>query len=131
MVETNKEAQKKHEWDALVAQVDVPSKRVMGLEAQAMEKEKNFFLRECRYGKKHEDVQTDDALSLIQQKFEEQDKKLNEIKDNIEMLNETSTSNSVTIQLQDAQITHLMTGRYPPFAEDSPNYTMADSKDDK
>uniref|UniRef100_M1DCL9 Uncharacterized protein n=1 Tax=Solanum tuberosum TaxID=4113 RepID=M1DCL9_SOLTU len=51
--------------------------------------------------------------------------------DNIEMLNETSTSNSMTIQLQDAQITHLMTGRYPPFAEDSPNYTMADSEDEE
>uniref|UniRef100_M1DTJ7 Uncharacterized protein n=1 Tax=Solanum tuberosum TaxID=4113 RepID=M1DTJ7_SOLTU len=115
MVETNKEAQKKHEWDALVAQVDVLSKRVMGLEAQAMEKEKHFFLHECRNGKKHGGVQNDEALSVIQQKLEEQDKKLNEMKDNIEILNETSASNSMTIQLQDAQITHLMTSRYPPF----------------
>uniref|UniRef100_M1DWB6 Uncharacterized protein n=1 Tax=Solanum tuberosum TaxID=4113 RepID=M1DWB6_SOLTU len=97
MVETNKKAQKTHEWDALVAQVDVLSKRLMGLEAQAMEKENNFFLQEGRHGKKHKDVQTDDALSLIQQKLEEQDKKLNEMKDIIEMLNETSTSNSMTI----------------------------------
>ena len=42
MVETNKKAQKTHEWDALVSQVDVLSKRVMGLEAQAMEKEKKW-----------------------------------------------------------------------------------------
>jgi len=34
MVETNKQAQKKHEWDALVAQVDILSKQVMELEAQ-------------------------------------------------------------------------------------------------
>uniref|UniRef100_M1DJQ4 Uncharacterized protein n=1 Tax=Solanum tuberosum TaxID=4113 RepID=M1DJQ4_SOLTU len=44
MVETNKEAQKKHEWDALVAQVDILSKRVMELEAQATEKDKHFSL---------------------------------------------------------------------------------------
>uniref|UniRef100_M1DL37 Uncharacterized protein n=1 Tax=Solanum tuberosum TaxID=4113 RepID=M1DL37_SOLTU len=131
MVETNKEAQKKHEWDALVGQVDILSKQVMGLEAQAMEKEKNFFLRKCRHGKKHEGVQIDNALSLIQQKLEEQDKKLHEMKDNVEMVNETSTSNSMTIQLHDAQITHLMTGRYPPFTEDTPNYTMVDSEDEE
>uniref|UniRef100_M1DRE3 Uncharacterized protein n=1 Tax=Solanum tuberosum TaxID=4113 RepID=M1DRE3_SOLTU len=131
MVETNKEAEKKHEWDALVTQVDILSKRVMGLEARAMEKETNFFLRECRLGKRNEDVQMDDALSLIQQKLEEQDKKLNEMKENIEMLNETSASNSMTIQLQDAQITHLMTCRYPPFTEDSPNYTMDDFEDEE
>uniref|UniRef100_M1DDY4 Uncharacterized protein n=1 Tax=Solanum tuberosum TaxID=4113 RepID=M1DDY4_SOLTU len=122
MVETNKEAQKKHKWDALVAQVDVLSKRVMGLEAQAKEKENHFFLHECRHRKNHGGVQNDEAFSLIQQKLEEQEKKLNEMKDNIKMLNETSATNSMTIQLQDAQITYLMTGRYPPFAEDSPNY---------
>ena len=75
----------------MVTKLDALSNRVMALEAQAMEKEKNFFLRECRHGKKHEDVQMDDALSLIQHKLEEQHKKLKEMKDNIEMLNETST----------------------------------------
>ena len=37
----------------------------------------------------------------------------------------------MTIQLQDAQITYLMMGRYTPFTEDSPNYTMADSEDEE
>jgi len=52
------------------------------------------------------------------------------MKENIEMLNETSTSNSMTIHLQDAQIGHLILGRYLPFAEDSPIYTMVDSEDE-
>jgi len=77
------------------------------------------------------EVAKDNALSIIRQKLEEQDKKLNDIKDNIEMLNETTTVNSMMIQLQDAQINHLMTGQYPPFAEDSPNYTMGDSEDEE
>jgi len=76
-------------------------------------------------------VQSDDTSSLIQQKLDEHDKKLNDMKENIDMLNEVTTSNSMTIRLQDAQITHLMTGHYPPFAEDSPNYTMGDSEDEE
>uniref|UniRef100_M1DJ56 Uncharacterized protein n=1 Tax=Solanum tuberosum TaxID=4113 RepID=M1DJ56_SOLTU len=103
----------------------------MELEVQATEKEKYFLLRECKHGKKNGVVQNDEAIALIQQQLEKQDKKFNQMKDNIEMLNETSTSNSMSIQLQDAQITHLMTGRYPPFAEESPNYTMADSEDEE
>jgi len=51
--------------------------------------------------------QKNDALSIILQKLEEQDKKLNDMKDNIEMLNEMTTANSMTIQLQDVQISHL------------------------
>uniref|UniRef100_M1E0I7 Uncharacterized protein n=1 Tax=Solanum tuberosum TaxID=4113 RepID=M1E0I7_SOLTU len=124
MVEASKETQKKYKWDKLVAQVDVLSKWVIGLE-------EHFSLRECKHGKKHGGVQKDDVLSIIQQKLEEQDKKLNDMKDNIEMLNETTTANSMTIQLEDAQISHLMTVQYPPFVEDSPNYTMGDSEDEK
>uniref|UniRef100_M1DWM4 Uncharacterized protein n=1 Tax=Solanum tuberosum TaxID=4113 RepID=M1DWM4_SOLTU len=71
-----------------------------------------------------------DVLSK-RQKLEEQDKKLNDMKDNIIMLNETTTANSMTIQLQDTQINHLMTGQYPPFAEDSPNYTMGAKRNKK
>lgn len=33
------------------------------------------------------------------------------------------------IMFQDAQTTHFMTSCYPPFAEDSPNYTIDDSED--
>jgi len=51
--------------------------------------------------------QKNDALSIILQKLEEQDKKLNDMKDNIEMLNEMTSANSMTIQLQDVQISHL------------------------
>jgi len=70
MVEASKETQKKYEWDKLVAQVDVLSKRVFGLEEQAREREKDFSLQECKHGKKHGSVQKDDALSIIRQKLE-------------------------------------------------------------
>ena len=60
-------------------------------------------------------MRSNDTSSFIQQKLDEHDKKLNDMKDNIDMLNEVTTSNSMTIQLQDAQITHLMTSCYPPF----------------
>uniref|UniRef100_M1DR29 Uncharacterized protein n=1 Tax=Solanum tuberosum TaxID=4113 RepID=M1DR29_SOLTU len=131
MIKTSKETQKEYEWDKLVAQVDILSKRVVGLEEQAREREKDFSLRECKHGKKHGGVQKYDVLSIIQQKLEEQDKKLNDMKDNIEMLNELTTANSMTIQLQDAQISHLISGQYPPFAEDSPNYNMGDFENEE
>uniref|UniRef100_M1DT49 Uncharacterized protein n=1 Tax=Solanum tuberosum TaxID=4113 RepID=M1DT49_SOLTU len=131
MVEASKETQKKYEWNKLVGQVDVLSKRVIGLEEQARKMEKDIPFRECKQGKRHEGVQSDVTSSLIQQNLDEHDKKLNDIKENIDMLNEVTTSNSMTIQLQDAQITHLMTGHYPPFAEESPNYTMGDSEDEE
>lgn len=62
------------------------------------------------------DLQDDEDLMIIQQKYEQQEKRLNDIKENTEMKNETSTSNSMTIHLQDAQITHLMARLYKPFA---------------
>ena len=55
---------------------------------------------------------------------------MNELKDDIKMVNEMSTSKSMTMQLQDSQITHLMIGFYQLFTKDSPNYTMVDSKDE-
>uniref|UniRef100_M1E1B0 Integrase core domain containing protein n=1 Tax=Solanum tuberosum TaxID=4113 RepID=M1E1B0_SOLTU len=130
MVDANKETKKRQEWDALLAQLDFLSKRVMELEAHAFKKDKHFSLLESTKGKKKKGVQDDKFLSLIQQKVEEQDKMLNEMKENIDMLNQATTSNSMTIQLQDAQINQLIFGRYPQFAEDSPSYTMADSEDE-
>uniref|UniRef100_M1DTF8 Uncharacterized protein n=1 Tax=Solanum tuberosum TaxID=4113 RepID=M1DTF8_SOLTU len=131
MVEGNKEEKTKQEWDTPVTQLDVLSTRVTELEIQAMGKENHYSLRECKYGKKQRGVQDDEALSLIQQKNVAPEKMLNEMKQNIEMLNEASASHSMTIQPQDAQIGHLILGHYPPFEEDSPNSNMGDSEDEE
>uniref|UniRef100_M1DC14 Uncharacterized protein n=1 Tax=Solanum tuberosum TaxID=4113 RepID=M1DC14_SOLTU len=130
MVEINKEIKKKQEWDAQVTQVDFLSQRIMELKAQSMKNDKHFSLREYKKGKKQECGQNDKVLSLIQYKIEEQDKVLKEIEENIGMLNQTITSNSMVIQLQDPKINQLISGPYPPFAEESPSYTMADSEDE-
>lgn len=46
--------------------------------------------------------------------FNKTHKKLNDMKDNIDMINETTTPNSMTIRLHASHITHLMTGlSYP------------------
>lgn len=58
-------------------------------------------------------MQSDDTPLHIQQTHDDHDKKLNDMKENIDMLNEVTTSNSMIIQLQDAQITHLVTFHYP------------------
>lgn len=131
MIETKKEAQKKYEWDKLVTEVDVLSKRLIGLEEQPMEREKNFSFQEGKQGKRHEGVQSDDAISPIRPNLKEHDNKLNNMNKNIEMLNKVTILNSMTIQLHNAQITYLMTGHYPPFNEDSPKYTMGDSEDEE
>ncbi|WMV08398.1 hypothetical protein MTR67_001783 [Solanum verrucosum] len=52
MVEANKEAKKKQEWDVLVTQLNALSTRVTELEVQAMGKEKHSSLQECKNGKK-------------------------------------------------------------------------------
>jgi len=62
-----------------------------------MEREKHVILQECQNGKNHGSARDDEVLALIQQKIAEQNKRLNEMKDNMEMLNEVSTSNSMTI----------------------------------
>lgn len=49
----------------------------------------------------HECDQNDETLSNIQQRVEAQDKMLNKIKDNIEMLYQRTTANAITIQHQD------------------------------
>uniref|UniRef100_M1DR58 Uncharacterized protein n=1 Tax=Solanum tuberosum TaxID=4113 RepID=M1DR58_SOLTU len=104
---------------------------VTELEVQALGKGKYLSLRECKQGKKQRAVQDDEGLSLIQKKIEAHEKMLNEMKENIEMLNEASTSNFMTIKLQDAQIGHLISGHYPTFTEDSSNYKMGDSKNEE
>ena len=130
MVDANKETKKRQEWDALLAQLDFLSKRIMELEVESLKNDKLFSIWECTKRKKKEGVQANEFLSLIQQKIEEQDKMLNEMKENIDMLNQATTSNSMTIQLQDAHINQLISGHYPSFAEDSPTHTMADSEDE-
>uniref|UniRef100_M1DHY8 Uncharacterized protein n=1 Tax=Solanum tuberosum TaxID=4113 RepID=M1DHY8_SOLTU len=87
MVETNKESQKKYEWEKLVAQVDVLSKRVTELKSKPGRRKRTS-------------------------PFE-------------------SANRERGMRLQDTQITHMMTGHYPPFAEDSLNYTMGDSEDEE
>lgn len=89
-------------------------------EEEPMEREKNFSFQEGKQGKRHEGVQSDDAVSPIRQNLKEHDNKLNNMNKNIEMLNKVTTLNSMTIQLHNAHITYLMTGHYPPFSEDSP-----------
>ncbi|KAH0784190.1 hypothetical protein KY290_003788 [Solanum tuberosum] len=83
MVEANKEAKKKQEWDALVTQLNALSTRVTELEGQAMGKEKHSSLRECKHGKKQRGIQDDEALSLIQQKIEAHEKMLNSMNINL------------------------------------------------
>lgn len=53
MVETSKKAQRKHEWDTLVAEVDGMSKWVIGLEKQTMERVKNFSVQEFKHRKRN------------------------------------------------------------------------------
>lgn len=67
------------------------SKRVIRLEEQEMEREKNTFLQEWKHGQRHKGVKIYDGLSLFQRKLKEHEKKLNDMKDKIEKLNEVTT----------------------------------------
>ena len=107
-------------------QVDLLSKQVEGLEEQAREKYQNFTIQEYTQGNGQGAGLSNDPLSVIQKKLEEQDKKWNEMKDNIKILDEKTIANSMTMQLQDTQINHLMIGQYPPLAD----YTMGDFEDE-
>lgn len=75
---------------------------MVGLEEHDREREKNFSLWEWKHGWKHGGVKSHDTLLLNQQKLEEHDKKFNDMNDNIAMINEWTTANSMKIQLQDA-----------------------------
>uniref|UniRef100_M1DGV2 Uncharacterized protein n=1 Tax=Solanum tuberosum TaxID=4113 RepID=M1DGV2_SOLTU len=114
----------------MLTQMNFLTKKVTKLEEQSTKKDKHFPLHKYENGKKQESRQNEEVLSLIQHKIEEQDKVLKEIKENIEMLNQTTTSNSIINQLQDAQINQLIRRFFLQSNKESPNDTMADSEEE-
>uniref|UniRef100_M1DHA7 Putative plant transposon protein domain-containing protein n=1 Tax=Solanum tuberosum TaxID=4113 RepID=M1DHA7_SOLTU len=63
--------------------------------------------------KEYEGGQVEEILSFILHKVEEQEIVLKEIKENVSLLNEITTSHSMSIQLQETQMGHVLSHLYP------------------
>uniref|UniRef100_M1DHJ9 Integrase core domain containing protein n=1 Tax=Solanum tuberosum TaxID=4113 RepID=M1DHJ9_SOLTU len=129
-VKVNKEAEKHQERAALLIQLDDLSKKVMKLAARFKKKSKYLLPRKCKKMKQHEGGQNGEALSLILHKIEEQDIVLNEIKENVKMLNQMTTSHSMITHLQDAQIGQVLSCLYSQHKEGFPSDTLANPENE-
>ncbi|WMV46829.1 hypothetical protein MTR67_040214 [Solanum verrucosum] len=70
--------------------------------------------------KKQEGGQTEKVLLLILHKVEEHDRVLEEIRENVLMLNQMTTSHSMLIQLLGSQMYQMLSSLYPKPKEGWP-----------
>ena len=105
---TNKDGEKDQQLTILLGQMNSLTQKIEELELISKGKSKSPSSTDQGRCMDIENRRINDKLLTILQKLNEQDKVLEEIRENVEMLNQITISHSMIIQLQDAQIGQML-----------------------
>ncbi|XP_049397322.1 uncharacterized protein LOC125861479 [Solanum stenotomum] len=108
MDKTNKDTDKDQILATLLTQLDLVAKNIIELEAPEKKKDRFIPPHECINPKVYEGGQIEEIVLLILHKVEKHDKVLNEIKKNVSLLNQMAASHSISVQLLEAQMGHVL-----------------------
>uniref|UniRef100_M1DQ61 Integrase core domain containing protein n=1 Tax=Solanum tuberosum TaxID=4113 RepID=M1DQ61_SOLTU len=97
---------------ALMTQMDELAKKVRELDVQCIKKDQYVPSHERRKSKNKGDGQTEAMLTLLLRKTNTQDRVLEELKENVLLLNQMSTSHAMLIQLLGSQMDKVLNERY-------------------
>uniref|UniRef100_M1DFK0 Putative plant transposon protein domain-containing protein n=1 Tax=Solanum tuberosum TaxID=4113 RepID=M1DFK0_SOLTU len=109
----------------LLTQLDELTKNIEDLEVQCNKKGRYVPPRERRNLKNNEDGQIKAMLTLLLQKANEQHSVLEELRENVLMLNQMTTSHSMLIHLLGSQLDQVLSSLYPEPKMGCPHETKA------
>uniref|UniRef100_M1DM54 Uncharacterized protein n=1 Tax=Solanum tuberosum TaxID=4113 RepID=M1DM54_SOLTU len=113
MAKTNKETENDQILATLFTQLDLVAKMILEFELPDKNKDRYISPHERVKPKEYEGGKIEDIRSLILHKVEQHDKVLNEMKDNVSLLNQMTASHSISIQLLETQMGHVLSRLYP------------------
>ena len=109
----------------LLTQLDELTKKIEDLEVQCNKKERYVPSHERKRIKNKEDGQNKEMLTLLLQKSNQQHRVLKELKENVSLLNQMTTSHALLIELLGSQVDQVLTGLYLDFKEGFPDEVEA------
>uniref|UniRef100_M1DX33 Integrase core domain containing protein n=1 Tax=Solanum tuberosum TaxID=4113 RepID=M1DX33_SOLTU len=128
LANTNKDTEKDQQLIALLGQMDNLTQKVEELEMMSKEKSKCIIPIEQGRLMDIENRHIQDMLLTILQKLNEQDRVLEEIKENVAVLNQMSSSYSRFIQLIETLLGHVMPHLHQTRSRGLPNDVFANLK---